>query len=300
MRLSELIGLDVHTESGDHIGHVHDVRGELRPRTLKVTGLVVGRVGVLERLGLGAFRHHRAAADGRHDSVARCSPRRPARRRRARQTLGFERAPLSVRGRRDRPDHPRRGGSRPRAVLPAHGVGRGRQRAAEAPRARRRRLRSHVRGRPRARLRRGQGIHGRGREGGVRRLALRPSHRRARRRARGGHGRPAANRRGERCRSEAPRPQRREHPRRDRLRLAGGVAGRGDPGRRSHGRARLRLLPHARAAAVLLRDRRRRARRVARRSGRPGHRRHDHDLTRSGPPRRVAARGRARLRRRRE
>ena len=43
MRLSELIGLDVHTESGDHIGHIHDVRGELTPRTLKVTGLVVGR-----------------------------------------------------------------------------------------------------------------------------------------------------------------------------------------------------------------------------------------------------------------
>ena len=64
MRLSELIGLDVHTESGDHIGHVHDVRGELTPRTLKVTGLVVGRVGMLERLGLGAFRHHERLRTG--------------------------------------------------------------------------------------------------------------------------------------------------------------------------------------------------------------------------------------------
>jgi len=58
VRLSELIGLDVRTESGAHIGHVHDVRGELTQRTLKVTGLVVGRLGLLERLGLGTFRHH--------------------------------------------------------------------------------------------------------------------------------------------------------------------------------------------------------------------------------------------------
>ena len=57
MRLSELLGLDVHTESGDHVGHVFDVRAELTPRTLRVTGLVVGRVGLLERLGLGARRH---------------------------------------------------------------------------------------------------------------------------------------------------------------------------------------------------------------------------------------------------
>jgi sporulation protein YlmC with PRC-barrel domain len=57
VRLSELLGLDVHTESGTHIGHVFDVRAELTPRTLKVTGLVVGRVGLLERLGLGAYRH---------------------------------------------------------------------------------------------------------------------------------------------------------------------------------------------------------------------------------------------------
>ena len=54
MRLSELIGLPVRTESDDSLGRVHDVRAELTPRTLKVTGLVVGRLGLLERLGLGA------------------------------------------------------------------------------------------------------------------------------------------------------------------------------------------------------------------------------------------------------
>jgi sporulation protein YlmC with PRC-barrel domain len=46
--------LRVATESGDRLGRVHDVRAELTPRTLKVTGLVVGRVGFLERFGLGA------------------------------------------------------------------------------------------------------------------------------------------------------------------------------------------------------------------------------------------------------
>ncbi len=54
MKLSELIGLPVRTESDDSLGRVHDVRAELTPRTLKVTGLVVGRLGLLERLGLGS------------------------------------------------------------------------------------------------------------------------------------------------------------------------------------------------------------------------------------------------------
>jgi sporulation protein YlmC with PRC-barrel domain len=53
VRLSELLGLSVRTESGGSVGRVHDVRGELTPRTLKVTGLVVGEFGLLERLGLG-------------------------------------------------------------------------------------------------------------------------------------------------------------------------------------------------------------------------------------------------------
>lgn len=54
MRLSDLLGLSVHTESGERLGRVHDVRAELSSRSLRVTGLVVGGFGVLERLGLGA------------------------------------------------------------------------------------------------------------------------------------------------------------------------------------------------------------------------------------------------------
>ena len=54
MRVSDLLGLRVRTESGDTLGRVHDVRAELTPRTLKLTGLVVGELGVLERLGIGA------------------------------------------------------------------------------------------------------------------------------------------------------------------------------------------------------------------------------------------------------
>jgi sporulation protein YlmC with PRC-barrel domain len=53
-RFSDLLGTPVRTESGDSLGCVHDLRAELTPRTLKVTGLIVGRLGVLERLGIGA------------------------------------------------------------------------------------------------------------------------------------------------------------------------------------------------------------------------------------------------------
>jgi sporulation protein YlmC with PRC-barrel domain len=54
VRLSALLGLEVRTESGEALGRVRDVRGELTPRSLTITGLVVGYGGVLERLGLGA------------------------------------------------------------------------------------------------------------------------------------------------------------------------------------------------------------------------------------------------------
>jgi sporulation protein YlmC with PRC-barrel domain len=54
MKLSELLGASVHTESGERLGHVHDVRGELTASSLRLTGLVVGTVGLLERLGIGA------------------------------------------------------------------------------------------------------------------------------------------------------------------------------------------------------------------------------------------------------
>ena len=54
MLLSELIGVSVRTESGERLGRLHDLRAELRPRSLPVVGIVVGRLGVLERLGIGA------------------------------------------------------------------------------------------------------------------------------------------------------------------------------------------------------------------------------------------------------
>jgi sporulation protein YlmC with PRC-barrel domain len=54
MKLSELLGTTVRSESGRKLGRVRDVRAELAPRSLKVTGLVVGGLGGLERLGIGA------------------------------------------------------------------------------------------------------------------------------------------------------------------------------------------------------------------------------------------------------
>jgi sporulation protein YlmC with PRC-barrel domain len=54
MKLSELLGTPVRTESGEGLGRLHDLRGELGPRSLQVTALVVGGLGLLERLGIGA------------------------------------------------------------------------------------------------------------------------------------------------------------------------------------------------------------------------------------------------------
>jgi len=54
MRLTDFLNVRVITESGDKLGRVHDLRAERSPRTLNVTGLVIGKLGLLERLGVGA------------------------------------------------------------------------------------------------------------------------------------------------------------------------------------------------------------------------------------------------------
>jgi sporulation protein YlmC with PRC-barrel domain len=53
MRLSELLNRKVVSESGQQLGRVHDVRGELVGGRLRVTGLAVGKLGILERYGVG-------------------------------------------------------------------------------------------------------------------------------------------------------------------------------------------------------------------------------------------------------
>jgi sporulation protein YlmC with PRC-barrel domain len=53
MRLSELLNRKVVSESGQRLGRVHDVRGELVGGRLRVTGLVAGKLGILERYGVG-------------------------------------------------------------------------------------------------------------------------------------------------------------------------------------------------------------------------------------------------------
>ena len=53
MRLSELLGRRVITSSGESLGRIHDVRGELVGGRLRVTGLVAGELGILERYGVG-------------------------------------------------------------------------------------------------------------------------------------------------------------------------------------------------------------------------------------------------------
>jgi sporulation protein YlmC with PRC-barrel domain len=53
MRLSELLNRKVVSESGQRLGRVHDVRGELVGGRLRVTGLIAGNLlGILERYGV--------------------------------------------------------------------------------------------------------------------------------------------------------------------------------------------------------------------------------------------------------
>jgi sporulation protein YlmC with PRC-barrel domain len=62
MRLSELLGRQVVSESGERLGRVHDVRGELVDGRLRITGLAAGELGLLERYGVGT---HGSGGPGR-------------------------------------------------------------------------------------------------------------------------------------------------------------------------------------------------------------------------------------------
>jgi sporulation protein YlmC with PRC-barrel domain len=53
MRLSELLNRKVVNESGQQQSRLHDVRAELVEGRLQVTGLVAGKLGILERFGVG-------------------------------------------------------------------------------------------------------------------------------------------------------------------------------------------------------------------------------------------------------
>jgi sporulation protein YlmC with PRC-barrel domain len=50
--LSSFLRRDVVTESGINLGRCYDLRGELTPTTLRITGLCVARHGWLQRLGV--------------------------------------------------------------------------------------------------------------------------------------------------------------------------------------------------------------------------------------------------------
>jgi sporulation protein YlmC with PRC-barrel domain len=70
MRLGELLGREVVTESGERLGHVHDLQGELEEGRLRVTALVAGAPGILERLGVGAAGKGGARRAKRHGHAA--------------------------------------------------------------------------------------------------------------------------------------------------------------------------------------------------------------------------------------
>jgi hypothetical protein len=55
--LSWYLGATVVTQSGQHLGHCHDVHATLVEDRLHVTGLSVGPTGWLEHLGIRHNRH---------------------------------------------------------------------------------------------------------------------------------------------------------------------------------------------------------------------------------------------------
>lgn len=70
MRLGELLGREIVTESGERLGRVRDVQGELDEGRLRLTGLVAGAPGTLERLGVGPLRKGGVFRAKRHDHEA--------------------------------------------------------------------------------------------------------------------------------------------------------------------------------------------------------------------------------------
>ena len=70
MRLGELLGREVVTESGERLGRVHDVQGELEEGRLRVTALVARAPGILERFGVGPVGKGGARRAKRHGQAA--------------------------------------------------------------------------------------------------------------------------------------------------------------------------------------------------------------------------------------
>ena len=70
MRLGELLGREVVTESGERLGRVRDVQGELDEGRLRMTALVAGAPGILERFGIGARGKGGARRAKRHGHAA--------------------------------------------------------------------------------------------------------------------------------------------------------------------------------------------------------------------------------------
>jgi sporulation protein YlmC with PRC-barrel domain len=76
MRLTDLLGAEVVTESGEQLGHVLDVRVKRDPRSSaeradqkwSVDALLYGEEGLTKRFGLFAARER--VARGRHEELA--------------------------------------------------------------------------------------------------------------------------------------------------------------------------------------------------------------------------------------
>src|SRR5205085_3196972 len=69
MTLGELLNRKVVTESGISLGRIHDITAELSGGTPRITGLVVGELGLKERLGIGASAGRGGAKGHGHPGI---------------------------------------------------------------------------------------------------------------------------------------------------------------------------------------------------------------------------------------
>jgi len=70
-RLSDIVDLEVVTESGASLGRAFDFQADLQGGRLTLTGIFVGRRGLRERLGISRARHKSSGGAIPWDTVVR-------------------------------------------------------------------------------------------------------------------------------------------------------------------------------------------------------------------------------------
>jgi hypothetical protein len=80
VRVDQLLGRDVHTQDNKRLGPIEEFRAEQQGQDFVVTEYLIGRSGLLERLGVGVrllFGRHIGGYVARWDQIDISRPERP-------------------------------------------------------------------------------------------------------------------------------------------------------------------------------------------------------------------------------